>query len=127
MTKRAPRILLVEDDEALLKLVHKALVANGYQVDVAEHGLEGLVKIDRMDDKPDLLIVDVMMPELDGISLVRALKTQGATRRIPVIFVTARTDSKTIAEGISVGAKYYITKPFTIDDLLEKVRRALGA
>jgi DNA-binding response OmpR family regulator len=120
------RIMIVEDDPALSKLVRKALTANGYDVDIAEHGLEGLMKIDVAKTKPDLLIVDVMMPELDGISLVRALKTQGHTRRIPVIFVTAKADSKTIAEGISVGAKFYITKPFTIDDLLDKVRRAIG-
>jgi DNA-binding response OmpR family regulator len=122
-----PRILIVEDDPALSKLVRKALVAHGYDVEVADNGLAGLVKIDMSGVKPDLLIVDVMMPELDGISLVRALKTQGSTRRIPVIFVTAKSDSKTIAEGISVGAKFYITKPFTIDDLLDKVRRALAA
>jgi DNA-binding response OmpR family regulator len=120
------RVLIVEDDPALSKLVRKALVAHGYEVDVADHGLAGLVKIDMSAAKPDLLIVDVMMPELDGISLVRALKTQGSTRRIPVIFVTAKADSKTIAEGISVGARFYITKPFTIDDLLDKVRRALA-
>ena len=120
------RILIVEDDPALSKLVRKALAAYGYDVEVANHGLEGLMKIDESGLKPDLLIVDVMMPELDGITLVRALKTQGSTRRIPVIFVTAKTDSKTIAEGISVGAKFYITKPFTIDDLLDKVRRAIA-
>lgn len=122
----AHRILLVEDDPALSKLMRKALVASGYEVEVAENGLAGLMKVDASERKPDLLIVDVMMPELDGLSLVRSLKTQGNTRRIPVIFVTAKTDSKTIAEGISVGAKFYITKPFTIDDLLSKVRRALG-
>jgi DNA-binding response OmpR family regulator len=121
------RILICEDDPSLSKLVRKALVAHGYDVEVADHGLDGLIKIDLATVKPDLLIVDVMMPELDGISLVRALKTQGSTRRIPVIFVTAKTDSKTIAEGIAVGAKFYITKPFTIDDLLDKVRRAIAS
>jgi DNA-binding response OmpR family regulator len=121
------RVLICEDDPSLSKLVRKALVAHGYDVDVADHGLDGLMKIDLSTTKPDLLIVDVMMPELDGISLVRALKTQGSTRRIPVIFVTAKTDSKTIAEGIAVGAKFYITKPFTIDDLLDKVRRAIAS
>jgi DNA-binding response OmpR family regulator len=121
------RILICEDDPSLSKLVRKALMAHGYDVEVADHGLDGLIKIDLAAVKPDLLIVDVMMPELDGISLVRALKTQGSTRRIPVIFVTAKTDSKTIAEGIAVGAKFYITKPFTIDDLLDKVRRAIAS
>jgi DNA-binding response OmpR family regulator len=120
------RILIVEDDPSLSKLVRKALTSVGHEVEIAQNGLEGLMKIDMETVKPELLIVDVMMPELDGISLVRALKTQGSTRRIPVIFVTAKADSKTIAEGISVGARFYITKPFTIDDLLDKVRRALA-
>lgn len=125
---RAPhRILLVEDDEALRKLMRKALVVSGYEVQLAEHGLQGLMQLEQAEPKPDLLIVDVMMPELDGISLVRALKTQEETRRIPVIFVTAKVDPKTIAEGVSAGAKFYITKPFTIDDLLDKVRRALAS
>jgi DNA-binding response OmpR family regulator len=121
------RILIVEDDPSLSKLVRKALVAAGYDVDVAQHGLEGLMKVDLAQAKPELLIVDVMMPELDGISLIRALKSQGQTRRIPVIFVTAKADSKTIAEGVAVGAKFYVTKPFSLDDLLDKVRRALSA
>ena len=121
------RILLIEDDASLRKLLERMLVSSGYDVMLAEHGLDGLVKIDRAQPKPDLLIVDVMMPELDGITLVRALRGHTETRKIPVIFLTAKSDAKTVAEGISVGAKYYITKPFRVEDLLTKVQRALGA
>jgi DNA-binding response OmpR family regulator len=121
----AKRILLVEDDPTLRKLLQKSLVVSGYEVDVAEHGLDGLMKIESLGMRPDLLIVDIMMPELDGMTFVRALKTHSETRRIPVIFVTAKTDPKSIVEGISLGAKFYLTKPFTMDDLLGKVKKAL--
>ncbi len=122
----AVSVLVVEDDPALRKLLEATLSKAGYQVTLAGDGLDGLVKIDRAEPKPKLLIVDIMMPELDGLSLVRALRTQAATRAIPVIFITAKSDAKSIAEGISAGAKFYVTKPFVIDDLLAKVKRAIG-
>jgi DNA-binding response OmpR family regulator len=68
-----------------------------------------------------------MMPELDGLTLVRALKGNKETRGIPVVFITAKTDSKSIADGISAGARYYVTKPFILEDLLAKVKRAIEA
>jgi DNA-binding response OmpR family regulator len=121
-----PQILIIEDDAALRQLLASTLRKAGYRVGLAEHGLDGLMQIDRASPKPQLLLVDIMIPELDGLSLVRALRTKSETRNIPVVFITAKTDSKTIAEGISVGAKYYVTKPFLLDDLLTKVKRAIG-
>jgi two-component system, OmpR family, phosphate regulon response regulator PhoB len=126
LPERAPHILVIEDDPALRELLHTTLTRSGYEVSVAEHGLDALLQIDKASPKPSLLLVDIMMPELDGLSLVRALKTRAETRSIPVVFITAKTDSKTIAEGISAGARYYVTKPFVLDDLLAKVRRAIG-
>jgi len=119
-------ILVIEDDPALRDLLHTTLTRSGYEVSVADDGLDALVQIDRAQPKPNLLLVDIMLPELDGLTLVRALKTRSETRSIPVMFITAKTDSKTIAEGISAGARYYVTKPFVLDDLLTKVRRAIG-
>ena len=121
------RILVVEDDPAVRELLRLSLASNGYQVSLAEHGLDALMQIDRAKPKPQLLLVDIMIPELDGLSLVRALKSRPETRGIPVVFITAKSDSRTIAEGISAGARYYITKPFLIDDLLAKVKRAIEA
>ena len=125
MAERA-HILVIEDDPALRDLLHTTLTRSGYEVSVADDGLDALVQIDRAQPKPNLLLVDIMLPELDGLTLVRALKTRSETRSIPVMFITAKTDSKTIAEGISAGARYYVTKPFVLDDLLTKVRRAIG-
>jgi len=120
------QVLVVEDDPSLAKLLATALTKAGYRVSIASDGLEALVEVDRAQPKPQLLIVDILIPELDGVSLVRALKTQQATKNIPVILVTSKSDSKSIAEGISAGAKYYVTKPFVLDDLLAKVKRAMS-
>jgi DNA-binding response OmpR family regulator len=66
------------------------------------------------------------MPNLDGIEFVRAIKNNQITQKIPVIFLTAKTDPRSMIEGINVGARFYVTKPFQIDDLLTKVKRALA-
>src|SRR5262249_61198438 len=98
------QVLVVEDDPSLAKLLATALTKAGYRVSVAGDGLEALVEIDRAQPKPQLLIVDIMIPELDGVSLVRALKTQQATKNIPEILATWKTDANTIPECSSPGA-----------------------
>jgi DNA-binding response OmpR family regulator len=122
----APKVYVIEDDPALRALLETTLARGGYEVSLASHGLDALLQIDRAQPKPHLLIVDIMLPELDGLTLVRALKKKPETKNIPVIFLTAKADARTIAEGISVGAKFYVTKPFALDDLMSKVRRAIG-
>ncbi len=126
MPDRQAHILVVEDEPALRQLLEAALGKAGYRVSLAVDGLDALVQIDRAEPKHDLLLVDLMMPELDGLSLVKALKTRRETKGIPVVIVTAKTDSRSIADGITAGAKYYVTKPFVIDDLLAKVRRVVA-
>src|SRR5262245_31044766 len=88
----APQILVIEDDEATRNMLATALTRAGYRVALAVHGLDGLMQIDRASPKPQLLLVDIMIPELDGLSLVRALRTKPETRNIPVVFITAKTD-----------------------------------
>lgn len=127
MADKTARVLVVEDDAAIRELLRTSLTRAGYEVALAEHGLDALVQIDRAPKKPHLLLCDIMLPELDGLSLVRALKSRQETRGIPVVFITAKSDSKTIAEGISAGARYYVTKPFVLEDLLAKVKRAIEA
>jgi DNA-binding response OmpR family regulator len=122
---RSRRVLVIEDDGSVSALVARALGARGYQVEVARDGLEGLTLLDK--SPPDLLIVDVTMPRLDGITLVRAIKGHRTTRHIPVIFLTAKSDAKSVVDGINIGARFYMTKPFSVDDLLVKVERALRA
>ena len=116
-------ILVIEDDPSVQTLVKKALGMYGFTVTVADDGLDGLMKLETL--KPDLIIADMMMPRLDGMAFVKAIKGHKETKTIPVIFLTAKSDPKSMIEGINVGARFYVTKPFQIDDLLGKVQKAL--
>ena len=117
-------ILLIEDEESVRQMVTKILLKNNFGVREAVDGLDGLRQIDVQ--HPDLIITDVMMPNLDGLTLVKALKRHKETKAIPVIFLTAKGDARSMIEGINVGAKYYVPKPFQMDDLLSKVGKVLG-
>ncbi len=118
-------ILVLEDDPSVQTLLRKQLTAQGYQVTIASDGLDGLMKLEQV--HPDLVLCDVMMPNLDGIEFVRAIKSHGGAQRVPVIFLTAKTDPRSMIDGINVGARFYVTKPFTIDDLVSKIKRALAS
>lgn len=117
-------ILILEDDPSVRTLLEKSLTARGYVVRSAEDGLAGLTVLEGW--TPDLLIVDVMMPRLDGMTFVRAIKNRGETKPIPVIFLTAKNDPKSMIAGINLGARYYITKPFVVEELISKIQKALG-
>jgi DNA-binding response OmpR family regulator len=116
-------ILVIEDDPSVRTLLEKSLTAKGYRVEACEDGLAGLALLEEL--SPDLIIVDIMMPRLDGMTFVRAIKGHTRTKPIPVIFLTAKNDPKTMIAGINLGARFYVTKPFQIDELLAKVRKAL--
>src|ERR1700760_4449015 len=118
------QILVLEDEPAVQTLLKKQLTAHGFTGTVAGDGLDGLMKLESM--KPDLIICDVMMPNLDGMGFVKAIKGHNITQKIPVIFLTAKTDPRSMIDGINVGARFYVTKPFQIDDLLAKVQKALA-
>ncbi len=120
----AQTILILEDDPSVRTLLVKALSARGYEVRAAEDGLAGLTMLEAW--TPDLLIVDVMMPRLDGMTFVRAIKARTDTKPIPVIFLTAKNDPKSMIAGINLGARYYITKPFVVEELISKIQKALG-
>jgi DNA-binding response OmpR family regulator len=118
------KILVLEDEPAVQMLIKKQLTAQGFDVTVASDGLDGLMRLETT--KPDLIVCDVMMPNLDGMEFVKAIKAHDETQRIPVIFLTAKTDPRSMIDGINVGARFYVTKPFQLDDLLGKIKRALG-
>lgn len=117
-------ILIVEDDAAVQTLLGKALTAQGYRITQAYDGLLGLTALEQ--EQPDLIIADIMMPRLDGMTFVKAIKRNQNTRSVPVIFLTAKNDPRSVVEGINVGAKYYVTKPFALDELLSKIEKALN-
>jgi len=124
MSDETKQILIIEDESHVRQMVARLLTKNDYVVREAVDGLDGLRVLE--DYRPDLIIVDVMMPILDGLTFTKALKNRRETRGIPVIFLTAKSDPHSMIEGINVGAKFYVTKPFQIEDILSKVRRVLN-
>lgn len=114
------RVLVVDDDEPTARLLR--LFLRDYEVDVAD-GVEGLRKV--VEHKPDLVIADVWMPQLDGIDMVRTLHEDPALARLPVIFVSAAGDAAHVAAAIQAGARHFMTKPIQVEKLLGLVRRIL--
>lgn len=117
------RILIVEDDEALAGAICLRLEANAFEVLLAEDGQEGLEKA--RTEKPDLIILDIMLPRLDGFTVCRMLKFDEAYKEIPIIMLSARVQKIDIQRGTEVGANAYITKPFKSEELLAKIKELL--
>ncbi|EYF08729.1 two component transcriptional regulator, winged helix family [Chondromyces apiculatus DSM 436] len=117
------RILVVEDEQDVAYMIARFL-GNEYDVVVAMNGQQGL-DMAFVDPKPDLIITDVMMPKLDGITMVKRIRERDPNRKTPVIFLTAKSAPMDIVAGIQAGAKHYITKPFQFDELRKKVRKVL--
>ena len=118
-----PTVLVVDDTPDNLSLM-AGLLKDQYKVKVANHGDKGL-KIAQSGQPPDLILLDIMMPDLDGYEVCRRLKADAATRDIPVIFLTAKSTPTDIEKGLALGANFYITKPFSGLDLVRKVRQCL--
>jgi len=118
------RILLVDDEEDLRKILKFRLEATGYDVSEAADGQEGLNKA--RSDSPDLIILDLMLPKIDGFKICRMLKFDEKYKHIPVIMFTARAQEKDKEIGKEMGADAYITKPFEPGILLGKIKELLG-
>jgi DNA-binding response OmpR family regulator len=118
------RILFAEDDAAIATLVRRVL---GQHYDVS-HASTGAIALElaRVEPGPDLILLDVMLPGLDGFAVAAKIRTMPRLKRVPILFVTARGSPADVIRGIQVGARHYIQKPFSIDDLLSKVKKALG-
>lgn len=118
------KILIVEDEESLLKLESILLTTKGYLVQGATTGLAALEAV--ADEPPDLILLDVMLPELDGFQVCEKLKSQPETRNIPVILLTARKTPEDVARGEAVGADQYITKPFKSAMVMEVIEKLIN-
>ncbi len=117
------KILIVEDDEALLKVL-QLLLENSYDITLAMNGKQGLELANSK--RPDLILMNVMMPEMDGLEVLRRLKENPQMARIPVILLTAKVGDENIYGGYQLGADYYIPKPFTNAQLLNGINLFLG-
>ena len=119
----APNILVVDDQPINVQLLKRKLEREGIRVTTAYNGLEALNAVAR--ERPDLILLDVMMPDMDGIEVCQRLQADEATRPIPVIFITARTSKEGKLEGLGVGAVDYITKPIDLDETMARVQTQL--
>ena len=118
-----PTILVVEDEAPLLTLLRYNLEKQGFRVEEATDGQEALLRV--AEAKPDLILLDWMLPSLSGIEVCRQIRRKPATRDLPIIMVTARTEDQDAVRALDLGADDYITKPFAVDALLARIRALL--
>lgn len=123
MAMASPNILVVDDQPINVQLLRRKLEREGIHVTTAYNGIEALKSVAA--EKPDLILLDVMMPDMDGIEVCQRLQSNEDTRSIPVIFITARTSKEGKLEGLGVGAVDYITKPIDLDETLARVQTQL--
>src|SRR5512142_1835122 len=114
------RVLVIEDDEAILKMLRRSLVYEGYQVDTAIEGQSGL-NLAR-DEHPDIVVLDWMLPGMDGLEVCRRLRSGG---NIPILMLTAKDTIQDRVQGLDAGADDYLVKPFELDELLARIRALL--
>ncbi|MFJ8628327.1 response regulator transcription factor [Kitasatospora sp. NPDC093550] len=115
------RLLVVDDEPALRDALESSLAFEGYEVATATDGYEALESVER--DRPDLVLLDIMMPRMDGLTAVRRMRSRGDT--VPVLMLTARDAVGDRVTGLDVGADDYLAKPFELDELLARVRALL--
>lgn len=123
MDEKKYKILLVEDEQNLREVLKYQLEHAGYQVITASDGLEALNLARKY--KVDLIILDLMLPKLDGYTVCRLLKFSEQYRKIPLIMATARTNPEDKERGLQMGADFYLTKPLNSQELLEKIKELL--
>jgi len=117
------RIMIVEDEEALSTLLDYNLRKEGFKTIVATDGDEALLKLE--DSAPDLIVLDWMLPNTSGIEICRRVRSKSETQNIPIIMLTARSEEADRIRGLETGADDYLTKPFSTDELIARIRAVL--
>ncbi len=123
MPANQPRVLIVEDEPAHRDVLAYNLEAAGFQVFRAENGEEALLLVE--EEAPDVIVLDWMMPKLSGIEVCRRLKARHATRSVPIIMLSARTEEVDKVRGLETGADDYVDKPYSVAELIARVRSQL--
>src|SRR3712207_4800783 len=118
-----PRVLIVEDEEPLMLLLRYNLEAEGYDVDSVSRGDEAEIRL--REQVPDLVLLDWMLPGVSGIELCRRIRARRETEGLPVIMLTARGEEGDRIRGLAIGADDYVTKPFSVPELVARVRALL--
>jgi two-component system, OmpR family, response regulator len=123
-SRTKPFVLTVDDEEHITELVAMALGFNGFDVERVATGRQALAAIDQR--RPDLVLLDVMLPDLDGFEVARRLRqNEGAGAKVPIIFLTAKDATADKVEGLRLGVDDYVTKPFSVEELVERVKAVL--
>lgn len=117
------KILVVDDDPYILMSLEFLMKKNGYQVMIARNGTEALEAINTV--KPSLILLDIMMPDVDGYSICKHVKSKKELKDIHVVFLSAKTKETDVQKGLDLGASMYITKPFSTRDLMKKVNELM--
>ena len=117
-------ILVVDDEANTVEFLRITLEMSGYEVLEALDGATALKQV--AEHQPDLVLLDVMMPKMDGLAVCRRLRAEPATADLPIVILSARTSVEAIREGLAAGATRYLTKPITRDNLLETIREVLN-
>ncbi len=123
MAAQQPRVLVVEDEPAQREVLAYNLEAEGFEVSRASNGEEALILV--QEDMPDIIVLDWMMPNLSGIEVCRRLKMKAETRAIPVIMLSARSEEVDRVRGLETGADDYVIKPYSVIELMARVRSQL--
>ncbi len=118
-------ILVVDDEPALRELIRQMLEIGGYAVQEARDGEEALDMID--EEPPDAVILDVMMPEMDGITVCKTLRANQATVSLPIVMLSGKTQREAVAEGLAAGANKYLCKPASFEELMGSLEEVLSA
>jgi two-component system response regulator MprA len=117
------KILVVDDERAVRESLRRALELEGYEIELASDGSEALLALQDEEPQPDAVILDVLMPGVDGLEVCRRLRALG--NRVPVLMLTARDEVESRVAGLDAGADDYVTKPFALEELLARVRALL--
>lgn len=118
-------ILLVDDEPGLRDLLRAMLQLGGFEVIEAEDGLDALDKLEMF--VPDVMILDVMMPNMDGVTLCKQLRSSSQFATLPIIMLSGKTQFQAVQEGLAAGADRYLCKPITVNELIQNVRELLPA
>lgn len=118
-----PRLLLIEDEEDIAALIKLQADISGYKLHVQVDGINGLLAVER--EKPDLVILDIMLPGQSGLDVCRKLKNSPTTKNIPIILISAKSEELDIVLGLELGADDYVTKPFSPKVLFSRIRAVL--
>jgi len=116
-------IIVIEDEKDILDILEYNLKREGFKVSTSSDGKVGLKMIRQ--DKPDLLLLDIMLPEIDGLEICRILKSESSTRAIPIIMVTAKEEESDVILGLGLGADDYVSKPFSPKELIARIKAML--